>query len=93
MDATYRVRYRATQADGATAALVVEDHDGSYYLFSGGRLQLRFDREAWSARVGGILDRASYSWLPVENEAQVPLTDLPAFIDGARQPEGSPALD
>lgn len=80
MDAAYRVRYQAIQGDGATAALVVEDPGGSLYLFSGGKLQLRFDQESWSRRVSNLLDRGSYAWLPVEGDARVPLGELPTYL-------------
>ena len=80
MDTTYRVRYRATEANGAIAALVVEDHSGNFYLFSGGRLQVRFNREAWLPRVDALLERARYQWLPVEGDAQIPLAELPSYI-------------
>lgn len=95
MDTTFRVRYRATQENGDIAALVIEDRGGSYYLYSGGLLQVRFKREAWTPRVGEILRRGSYSWLPIECEAQVPLAELPAYIANLRdsgQHEGSASL-
>src|SRR5919199_272773 len=37
----FRVRYRAPHPRGTGSALVVEDAEGSYYLFSGGVQQLR----------------------------------------------------
>ena len=95
MDTTFRVRFQATQANGDIAALVVEDRGGSYYLFSGGRLQVRFDREAWTPRVGELLQRASFSWLPVECDAQLPLAELATYIarqQAPRQPAGSAAF-
>jgi hypothetical protein len=79
MDTVFRVRYRATHANGAGAALLVEDRCGSLYLFSDGQLQLRFDPESWSERVDTILARARSPWLPVEGNTQLPLASLPTY--------------
>ena len=95
MDTTFRARYRATHENGDIAALVVEDRGGSYYLYSGGLLQVRFKREVWTPRVGEILKRASYCWLPVECDAQVPLAELPTYIanlQASHRRESSAAL-
>ena len=94
MDTTFRVRYRGTQADGTIAALMVEGRSGSFYLFSGGRLQLKFDRAHWSPRVDGLLERAGYRWVPIECDEQVPLDGLPAYIDAlqaAHRPDTTPS--
>ena len=79
MDTTFRVRYQATQPNGASAALLVEDRRGSLYLFSDGRLQLRFEPEVWSQRAATILARAQSPWLPVESETQLSLDALPTY--------------
>lgn len=89
MDTTFRVRYQSTQANGASAALLVEDRCGSFYLFSDGQLQLRFEPEVWSRRVDTILARARSPWLPVEGDTQFSLAALPTYVaslpDGHRQ--------
>lgn len=90
MGTTYRVRYRATQANGETSALLVEDRGGSLYLFSGGRLQLRFEQATWQPRVEALLARGRYRWLPVEGDADLPLDALHAYAADrqyAPQPE------
>lgn len=82
MDTTFRVRYRATQPNGTSAALLVEDRGGSLYLFSDGRLQLRFEPEVWSQRAAAILARTRSPWLPVEGDVQLPLDALPSYASG-----------
>lgn len=80
MDATFRVRYRATQENGVTTALLVEDRGGAYYLFSGDRLQLRFDQATWWPRMSTLLERTQGPWQPVEGDEQVHLGELPSYI-------------
>jgi hypothetical protein len=80
MDTTFRVRYRATQANGNTTALLVEDRGGALYLFSDDRLQLRFDQATWWPRMSTLLERSQSPWLPVECEEQIPLGELPSYV-------------
>jgi len=94
MDTTFRVRYRATQENGTTTALLVEDHGGAFYLFSDDRLQLRFDQATWWPRMSSLLERAHSPWLPVEGEEQIPLGELPSYIASLKclsQPDGNGA--
>ena len=73
----FRVRYRAPHPQGTGSALVVEDAQGAYYLFSGGVLQLRIaDGEA---RLDAYLTRARYPWQRVDSDPGHPLTALPAL--------------
>jgi hypothetical protein len=80
MDTTFRVRYRATQANGNTTALLVEDRGGALYLFSDDRLQLRFNQTTWWPRMSTLLERSQSPWLLVECEEQIPLGELPSYI-------------
>jgi hypothetical protein len=80
MDTTFRVRYRATQENGVTTALLVEDRGGAFYLFSDDRLQLRFDQATWWPRVSTLLERTQSPWLPVECDEQISLGELPSYI-------------
>lgn len=79
MDATYRVRYRVHQADGAGSAMVVEDTTGVLYLFSNGALQVRLNSLATWQRVSASLARARYGWQPIEGDGLHPLDELPAL--------------
>ena len=67
MDTTFRIRYRAYNAAGASSALVVEDREGVVYLFSGGRLQLRLNPLTGWQRMNGYMERAHYSVQPIDN--------------------------
>jgi hypothetical protein len=73
----FRVRYRAPHPAGTGSALVVEDAEGSYYLFSGGVLQLRI--AAGVERLDAYLARARYPWQRVESDPGHPLAALAAL--------------
>ncbi len=89
MDATFRVRYQARQADGRSNALFVEDGDGALYLFSGGKLQLRFDPMNGWHRLRTYFAHAQYSWRAVEGDDRHPLEALRTLDTGPRQPSRS----
>lgn len=81
MDASFRIRYRARQAAGYGAALVVEDGNGVLYLFSGGKLQLRFRPDSGWPRASAILEGAHHHWERFEGGEAYPwnaLLDLTA---------------
>ena len=91
MDTAFRLRYRVQQADGTRRALVLEDPEGIFYLFSGGRLQVRLGPfSAWQ-RVSRSLSRARYAWQVVEGGVLHSLEALPlleAQADGAKDGAG-----
>ena len=72
--AHYTIRYRSYDRSGR-AALIVEDSDGTAYLFSGGWLQGQLRGGDASRRLAGQLARSG-SWLPVPRVAPYTIDDL-----------------
>ena len=82
MDTGFRIRYRAQQDNGTSSALVVEDREGVFYLFSRGQLQVRFSSLAVWQRVCTCLARARYTCYAVEGDDLHPLEALPTLEGG-----------
>src|SRR5689334_4159761 len=76
MDTAFRIRYRAFDTDGASAALVVEDDAGLLYLFSGGKLQMWFHPRVGWPRLRAALARTCYQWETCDSDVFLSLAAL-----------------